>query len=598
MKKLILFFIILFSISSYSINITAVTSSGKELKEVIVKINHEVKITDNNGIVNFDINDEILNISLSKEGYKEEVLTLKNNENNIQNLTLIMKPIKMTFVTFEFSAPQGVVKYREVGTKSYIELPFLSNSKTLHLPFGTYEFIFSSKKYQSSSQIFNFQNTSEHYFIDLDIKKNQFFLIGNASKYKTIKFYDKNIGKINPIYGLNLIVFKDGQIIRKIKLENGFIPIELEDGVYDFMIENKLKANTFFRGIKIDDKTNKNIVVSVPNISTTVRGVVKNKGQFIGGVKLIFTDVDNNSYETSTTFVGEFSINLPPKKYKITLSKPGFVIKKSQNLIYDFSTPDKHYDLTLDTKELLSSIEGVTLDDSGNPLANVDIMVKNGENIIHLKSNDFGVFSTSILPGLLFIKAEKNGYKSFGLVTKLERFSSLSGLKVTLNPYFSNISGTIGSSFSPKSNIQLALRNESGEIIANTISNENGYYEFSDININNKYFITVGVQSYNYYYSKPFTLGKNDLNNKNIILEDRKIRLYLEFLKNSKTPLSQNEITINDKLYKTDTNGFILLELPEDTQSLEVKVKSYNFHKIINLKNIEKNPNLLTIIVK
>ena len=598
MKKLILFFIVLFSITSYSINISVVTSSGNPIQEVLININNQVKITDTEGSTTFDINDEILNISLSKEGYEEEVMTLRNNNNEIQNLTLVMKPLKTTFVTFEFSTSEGIVKYREVGATSYTELPFLGNSKTLNLPFGTYEFIFSSKNHQSSSQILNLKNISEHYFIDLNIKKNQFFLIGNASKHKTIKFYDKNISKITPIHGLNLVIFKDGQITRKIKLENGFVPVELEDGIYDFMIENKSKENTFFRGIEIDSKTSKNIVISVPDILTTVKGVIQNNGQFIGGAKLLFTDVNNNSYETTTTFVGEFSIDLPPQKYKIRLNKPGFVIQESQNLIYDFTVPEKKYTLTLNTVELLSSIEGVTLDNGGNPIPNVNVMIKNGENIINLKSDDFGVFSASILPGLLFIKADKSGYKSFGLVTKLERFSSLSGLKITLKPYLSNISGTIGSSFSPKKNIQLALRNESGEIIANAISNENGYYEFSDININHKYFISVGAQSYKYYYSKPFILGKEDLTNQNIILDGRNIRLYIEFINSSKTPINRKEVLVNGKSYKTDTNGFVLLELPEDTKFLEVKLESYGFQKTINLKNIENDPNLLTIVVK
>ena len=598
MKKLILFFIIILNITSYSMDITAMTSSGKLLEEVLVKINHQVKITDNNGNVTFDINDEILNISLSKEGYEEEILTLKNNENDIQNLTLIMKPLKTSFVTFEFSTSEGIVKYREVGAKLYTELPFLGSSKTLNLPFGTYEFIFSSKNYQSNSQILNLKNISEHYFIDLDINKNKFFLIGNASKYKTIKFYDKNIGRINPIHGIDLVIFKDGHIVRKVELQNGFIPIELEDGVYDFMIENNSEDNTFFRGIEINDKTSKNIVISVPDILTTVKGVIKNNGQFIGGAKLVFTDVNNNSYETTTTFVGEFSIDLPPQKYKIRLNKPGFIIQESQNLIYDFTVPEKKYTLTLDTEELLSSIEGVTLDNNGEPLPNVNVMIKNGENIINLKSDDFGVFSGSILPGLLFIKAEKDGYKSFGLVTKLERFSSLSGLQVSLKPYLSNISGTVGSSFSPKENIQLALRNESGEIIANAISNENGYYEFPDININHKYFISVGEQSYKYYYSKPFILGKKDLTNQNIILESRDIRLYIEFIRPAKIPISKKEILINGESYQTDTNGFVLLDLPEDSSFLEVEIESYGFHKTINLKNISKNPNLLTIVVK
>jgi hypothetical protein len=477
-------------------------------------------------------------------------------------------------------------------------LPFLGGKKTIKLPYGTYEFIFTSKDHKKISQILNFQKESEHHFIDLNINKNSFLLIGNVSKHKSVKFYDKNIGKITPTKGLNLVIFKGGNIVKNLKLINGFIPLELEDGIYDFMVENSYHGNVFFRGITINKETSKNIVISVPAVLTTVEGVIKNNGQFIGGAKLIFTDVDNNSYETSTTFVGEFSIHLPPQKYKITLHKPGFIIQHNQNLIYDFTTPEKNYYFTLNTEELLSGIQGSIIDTDGKPISNVNIMIKNGDTTIDLISDNFGVFSTSILPGLLFIKAEKPGYKSFGLVTKLERFSSLSGLKVILQPNLSSISGTVGSSFSPKENIQLTLRDESGQIVANAISNKNGYYEFPDININHKYFISVGAQSYKYYYSKKFTLGQKDLKNKNIILENRSIRLYLEFLKTSKKPLDQKEVIIDGKSYQTDTNGFILLELPEDSKNIKVKIKSHGFNKTISLRSMSENPNLLTIIIK
>ncbi len=224
--------------------------------------------------------------------------------------------------------------------------------------------------------------------------------------------------------------------------------------------------------------------------------------------------------------------------------------------------------------------------------------MKNGEKIIHLESDDFGNFSTSTLPGLLFIKVEKDGYKAFGVVTKLERFSTLSGLKFFLTPYLSNISGIIGNSFNPLSDIHLTLRNSQGEVVANTISNKNGYYEFSDIKINNNYFISVGLQSYKHYYSDIFTLEKDDIINKNIILQGRKIRIHLELLRSSKIPLHNQEVIIEGITYKTDTNGFLLLELPENKKNIDIEIKSYGYQKQIDLTSMSTNPNQLTIIVK
>ena len=598
MKKLIFLFIVLSSITSYSLTITIIGEDKFPLKEVIVNINNQVKISDPKGRVTFNTSEEFLNIFISKEGYKEEILTLKKSKEEIQNFTLVMKKISTSYVTFEFPVSNGLIEYREVGTSRYTKVPFLGGLKSIQFLSGTYEFIFSTKNSKKNKQILNFKDQFKHLFIDIDIPKNNFFILGNISKNKGINFYKDNIGKIVPPKNIALVILKNGKIKTKIKLKNTFVPVELENGIYDFMIEDRFYPNLYFRGIVINSSVNRNIVISIPSVQTTVRGVIKNKDQFIGGSKISFTDVDNNSYETMSNFAGDFFINIPPKKYKIALKKPGFLLKKDQNLIYDFSSPREVYNLILDTKELLSNVEGIVTDNKGIPILNADIMVKNRDKIIYLKSDDFGNFSTSILPGLLFIKVEKSGYKAFGVVTKLERFSTLSGLKISLTPYLSNISGIISDSFTPLSNIHLTLINNQGKVIANTISNKNGYYEFSDIKINNNYFISVGIQSYKYYYSDVFTLTKDDILNKNIILQDRKIRIHLEFLSSSKTPLNNQEVIIEGVTYKTDTNGFLLLDLPENKKNIDIEIKSYGYQKQFNLTSMSTNPNQLTLIIK
>lgn len=598
MKKLTLLFILLFNITCYSITITMIGEDKSPLKEVIANINNKVKISDSKGRVTINTPEEFLNISISKEGYKEEILTLKKSEHKIQNLTFVMKKINTSYVTFEFSVNTGLIEYREIGTSRFTKVPFLGSTKSIEFLSGTYEFIFSSKNSKKNKQILNFKDNSEHFFIDIDIPKNRFFILGNISKNKGINFYKNNIGKIIPPKDLTLVVLKNGKIKTKIKLKDTFIPIELEDGIYDFMIEGRFYSNFYFRGVKINSSVNKNIVISIPSVQTAIHGVIKNNDQFIGGAKILFTDVNNNSYETMSNFAGEFLINLPPQKYKTTLKKPGFVLKKNQNLIYDFSTPNKIYDLTLDTRELLSYVEGIVTDDKGIPILNANIMIKNEDNVLYLKSDDFGKFASSILPGLLFIKVEKDGYKAFGVVTKLERFSTLSGLKISLTPYLSNISGIVSNSFTPLSGLHLSLRNKKGKVVANTISNQNGYYEFSDIKINNSYFISIGLQSYKYYYSDVFNVTKDDITNKNIILQGRQIRIHLEFLNSSKIPLSNKEIIIEGIPHKTDTNGFLLLNLPENKKNIDIKIKSYGYAKQIDLSTMSTNPNQLTLIIK
>ena len=596
-KSLLIFFILLFTTISYSFDITVINKDGDKLKNVMVNINNFVYLTDENGKVTSDTKDDILNITLSKEGYYEEKLTLKNN-NFEKNLTLIMKPLVISTINFKFSEPQGGIEYREVGSKFYKKIPFLGRDKLLTLPVGTYEFIFYSQNAKKQSKIINISKREEVFYIDFDTDKNTFFFIGNINKNKGIRFYGNDIGHIKPLKDIVLVIFKDGKIIEKIKLGDSFSSVELEDGVYDFKVENKFYNDLFFRGIKLNSESNKNIVISIPPIEVTVNGVIKNKDQFIGGTKIKFIDVNNNVYETISNFAGEFSTKLPPQKYKIVLSKPGFVIREDQNLIYDFTTPKKTYNLTLNTTELFSNVQGIVVDKNNDPISNAKITVKSGENIVNLKSDDFGNFSTSILPGLLFIKVEKDGYKSFGMVKKLERFSSLSGQKIILEPYLSNISGTISNSFYPLSNIHLVLRNTKGEMVANAISNENGYYEFPDLNINQKYYIDVGARGYRYYSSNPIILTRDYLQDQNIFLQSKDIRLFLEFIDSSDIALSNIKVKINNKNYNTDTNGFVLLTLPPGTNSINIDLPSYNYKKNIHLKSTTKNPDKIRIVIK
>ncbi len=597
MKKLLILFLVLFNISIYSLNIAVIDKDGNPLKETIININNSVKITNSQGVSSFDINDSSLDITLSKEGYQGKTLSMKNHTSS-SDITFIMTPLKYSNVTFEFSLPNGIIKYREVGAKSYKKVPFFKTLKSIKLPVGTYEFIFSSQESTDYYKILTFSEQSEYFFVNFDIKKEQFFFISNYGEKQGIHFYKNNIGKITPTKGIELIISKEGKVLSKLKLYDTFTPFELEYGRYDFALLGKNGESIFYNGVKLDSSTYKNIVFTVNPIQTNVSGTIKNKGQFIGGATLTFTDVNNNAYKTISNFVGEFNISLPPQKYKITLDKPGFNLSKNQNLIYDFLTPHEKYSLELNTEELFSNVDGTIVDTKGNPIVGAKIFIKNNGEIITLESDNFGNFSTSTLPGLLFITAQKEGYKSFGIVSKLERFSSLSGLKIPLTPFLSNISGIISNSFFPLKNMILTLRDKEGNIVANTISNQNGFYEFADININGEYFISVGDPAYKHYYSDFFVLGKKDIINKNIILESKNSRIYIKFLNANNLPLSNIKVNVQDKIYTTDTNGFLLLELPEKTKSINVKVNSYNYNKKINIENLNDNPNKLTLIIK
>ncbi|MCK5779858.1 MAG: hypothetical protein KAH04_02510 [Psychrilyobacter sp.] len=599
MKKLFIFFILLISITSYSMDISVRSINDLPLKEVLIKVNNEIKISDNSGNATFDIptNDNIINIILSKEGYKEEIVTIKNQKISSQ-MTFILKKIKRSKIIFDFPISDGVIEYREIGAQKYTKVPYFGKSKSIDFYFGNYDFLFSSKNTSDIKRNIFVNQTQKRYYIDSKIKENKFFILGNISKKQEINFYDKSIKKVTSPEDLKLTILKNGKIVKKIVLNDTFTPVILESGTFDFMVNGKFYDNTYFRGLLLNSSTNKNIVISLPSVATNIRGVIKNNNQFIGGVTLAFTDVNNKVYNTNSDFVGSFSIDLPPQKYKITIKKPGFTLNKKQDLIYDFSIAKNRYNLNLLATELPSSIDGIVYDNMKKPLPDALISLKSGDIVIKLKSNKFGEFSVPILPGMIFIKVEKDGYKSVGIVRKLERFSTLSGLNVTLSPYLANISGIISNDFFSLKKTPLKLRDTKGNVVANTLSNSIGYYEFSDIKTNENYFISVGVQSYKHYFSSHFYLDREDILNKNIILKNRKVRVYLEVVDYLGAPFKNKKISINKTIYSTDSNGFLLLELPEHTKTIIVRGVEYTFYKKIDLTSIYEDPYQLILKIK
>lgn len=596
-KYLIITLFFLLITPSFSIDIKVINKDKTPIRKAIIKVNNQIQLTNKKGISSFKTKDEILNITISKEGYSQLNFSLDGTSKENKEITLVLQPLKLSTATFSFSSSTGTIKFREVGTTYFKEVPFFKKIKQLILPFGTYEFIFTNGEKIKTRKLVTLSKDNLQVNVSFKGQPLQFFLLGILGTKKDISFLAKGLTKFTSLSGSTITIFKDSKIVKEIKFTDSFIPLELLEGRYDFLIKGPSNDNTLFKGVLLRKDSKRSILIEVPSIKTFISGVVKEESQLLGGVKVILTDVYNNKFETTTTFTGKFSIQVPPRKYKITIEKPGFTLNKDQNLIYDFSIPNYSYKVSLRAVELPSSISGEIFDLNGESLNGVTLTITSGGKNKKINTDKFGKFSCEVQPGFLFIKAEKEGYKAYGKIIKLERFSKLSSIQIKLMPFLINISGIVQDHISPIKEIPLVLKDIKGNQVAVTKSNENGFYEFPDIDINNKYFISVGGTSYRYFQTSSFKPTKEDMKDKNILLVDKKPRFFIHFKDLEKKSLPKVNVLINNRTYTTDTNGFLLLQLREGTSKLLIEIPKYKFTKKIDREGFTEDPNQLTIIV-
>lgn len=317
----------------------------------------------------------------------------------------------------------------------------------------------------------------------------------------------------------NIKYYKSGdKTFKTFDFYNSKATFDLEDEVYTFLFSSNDYATI---ATDIDIKTiSKDIYIKFSKKdSTTINGIVKCNSNNIGGAEITFIDSLNRGYSVTSDFLGKFKITLPKGNYKIKSKKFGYTNKKDPSLVYDLSST-KPYNITINLDQISSYIEGRVIDEKRNPVIDAEIVIKNGAETFYLKTDEFGMFKKDVTSGIVTLICSKPGFITNGSVRKIESDSSIPNLEIILTKTKFYIQGIVTDGVRALPKISINIHDEDINKIATVVSDENGYYEFRDIEGDKEVFISINDPKYERFKTKLFRLDKN-INDCNLILEEK-----------------------------------------------------------------------------
>lgn len=162
-------------------------------------------------------------------------------------------------------------------------------------------------------------------------------------------------------------------------------------------------------------------------------------------------------------------------------------------------------------------ISGKITDTSGQPLSNVLIRAVNDKKLVEIYSKKNGEFSFPYTEGIISIFVEKDGFYGAGtsIFTKENSDSKKINLKLEKKNFF--LSGSLANGINFIKNAKVDLYDvDKRKVIASTTSNDEGFYNFSDLP-----FIKNAILKVNNHSSEVFSLNK-DFANFNIFFNQKK----------------------------------------------------------------------------
>ncbi|BDU49793.1 carboxypeptidase-like regulatory domain-containing protein [Haliovirga abyssi] len=542
----------------------------------------------------------ILNIKIKKN--KKYKFNIKEKNYKEFNYNLTPKNLLSSDFLFKLSRLKGnlnistsldnyKIKITSLENKSYIK-EFETKNKifNINLPYGKYNVELNSDNYKSATKFFDFYSNEKTInlkfipnfkffnFITIFNQKSNILITANSSLDKL------EIANNSTIKLFNL----KNELINSFKIEDKFYKIKLNYGIYNIEVSNNIGKNVTFKKIELSENSDSNIFLSLQKLEATITGTIKDKNNLIGGAVISFIN-NENKFSTTSDIDGTFTIKVPAIKYNITIFKSGYRISKNQNLTINYLESNKKYKLNFSIEEIPSIIKGVITHLNGEPIDKAKITLRNNSEEKYFFTNKKGEYSAEINSGLIFIKVEKDGFKSKGTVKNVNKYSTLSGLDFKLEQIYSSIKGTLTNGINPLENIKITLINLDNNSKTTTLSSQNGSFQFDSVPILNTYTIEIDNKNYTKYINKKFSINNNEVKIFNILLKDNKVKIILELKNSDENPLSNTKLKINNKEYTSDINGIVEYSTINNFKdlSLKIQINKYKFDKNILIKKEE-----------
>lgn len=534
-------------------------------------------------------------ISINDKMYKPNSIDLDSSKLSSSDISIKLDRNEYP-VKFKTNINSGLYSIKGVTSGKIFSGSFSNNLILLNLPFDTYSIIISGDNYKTFEKSFDLISPLEDN-LNLEANFNSFKISLSSSDKQSIQFLSEVPQNIQNIKNPLIVFYKNKVPIYTFKNLNSVYNINY--GTYDISVSGDFIENSNFESIKIDSDSVQNIVLTSKESYSTINGVVKTSDLLIGGVQVIFSDENNNTYTAVSNIDGNYSIKLPPRSYTVSILKEGYKLNSSFQTKTDRYLPSGSYLLNIPLDEILSIITGKITTLSGAPIPKAKIIVKVDKLEQSYYSEDDGSYKISLNAGLVFIKIEKPGLKSKGTVKMINKFSTLSGLDFKLEEILSSIEGNIRDSSFPLNNVQIQLLDENKKLVTSVISRQDGSFKFESLPSYKKYSIVVENINYFKYCSKDIDLSASPVANYGIILTKNSVPFILEVRSSNNLPAQNIDVYINGNSYKTDINGFAeaLIKIDNDVNIIEISIPQVSYKEIVELKKNQNTTYKKSVII-
>lgn len=284
------------------------------------------------------------------------------------------------------------------------------------------------------------------------------------------------------------------------------VKVILKDGIYLFGFYDG-KDRYLFKKFYITDDRSFDISF-VTKKSIFIEGVITENKKPLKNIKITFADSMGREYSAVSSDEGRYSINLPPENYLIISSQFGYEVLEEKNT-FNFSQPNKSYNIPIPVEKSPGKIKGKVLNNSGQSVPYVEILVSNNKENKTVYSDKNGNFTIFLKEGITSMKISKEGYDSRGFIGKFSRKDTISLKTFTLNKKTYFISGTVANEILPVRELEIYLFSQKGALLDKSTTNENGNFKFLNIKNEKVYIYIPENDFYEEYKSDFFSLDKS-----------------------------------------------------------------------------------------
>ena len=407
-KTFILFFIFMcFSLFSKDLSIYVTNSSGVSIENAYVTVDEQIKKTDSNGFVQFNLEKSIVNISIEKAPYKSQNLTVSLLEDNNINIILkdsydyylnLYEDSNFSYNFSDTSLDKETVKDSIINIYKNGELikslDYYGKDLGIDLKKGEYTVVFYT--------IFTAPYIIEN--LKFDPKNGSFLNIKVP-----IKTFDVSgiISSGNELLGGTDISFKDkNKSFSTTSTIEGLYNIKLPPGIYNVSV-NKLGYEKFNGILELSNNVEKNSynLVEIPSV---IKGrVLDSKGSPIANENIL---IKNNGKDivAKTDDKGFYEVSVFTGLAFVKIDISGFFPTGRVERIDSLSTREVS-DIIL--KERVSSLSG-TITDGVLPLAGISVkLYDETEKYMGMKKSDS--------KGFFSFEEVRSGVKYFLLIDDL-----------------------------------------------------------------------------------------------------------------------------------------------------------------------------------